>query len=552
MKKRDGHEDAKIRPLTVYLLKTSIKEFKDAIDPESLPRLNTIKLKKGLGFTGVMYWERGLTTPPLWKDFLLEGTDDPLNNLDNLHQSVLVMLKPKKKKRIIAIVFGYARALLKPSCYELDFGLKVVMNVVDPDKLRCLDASNFEEIPVLTKKQASRVSALEMFDVDQESDMLQSLVGTPKEKLADGKEPLLGKVIAGSSALSLRVGIYFKGLGDLSAELLDYYARDDYKTHGFEWVDHLKSVKDKDLIATLDDALLAALKAKDTDHVSMAPPEIIEWEDYEGIRIGSSQKATPFEFAIEDFYSQVKNIYKWDVDRLTSIPINLVQRTEAKAGKRFPLYRCLIFEHLLGAVRYVFTGGGWFNIDQDFTKKVTKFISSLHEANLVMPDYDGSVDKSEGDYTIRTCRANKDFALMDKKLVLPTNARTRVEVCDIFTKARQLVHIKPYKGSSTLSHLFSQGAVSADLFQLDGGFRDQTRKEIESTNKGLANLIPTGSGQVDITSFEVVFAIIKKRTASKTAWQTSLPFFAQLNLMQVAQRLQVKSYKVAVKLISIS
>ncbi|MDP2874958.1 MAG: TIGR04141 family sporadically distributed protein [Holophaga sp.] len=550
MTETDDRGDLKIQALTVFLLKPTIKKFEQALDPDLKPTL--ITLKGGLGFNGVAYWVKGSNNPPRWKDFLLEGTDDTLDGLENRHQSVLVMIRTGRPARTFAFVFGYARSFLKPTSYVTDFGLKVVMNVVDPDKLRCVDSAILEEIPVQTRRQASRVSAMELFEVDKDSDMLRSLVGTPMETLPDGKKPRLGKVIAGSSNLALRLGIAFDELGDLCKDLLDFYQRDDYKRHGFDWVDHLRPVKDKDLIEKLDMALLGAIQAKDTSHVYLAPPEIIDWEDFDGIRFGAAKKATPVEFDIEELYQQRDDPTAWGLDDLRKKGLSIVSRTGGLDDKRFSLYRCLLFDHTLGTERYVLTNGAWYNIETSFAAKVTAFVGSLPVSGVTLADFDKAIDKSEGDYSTRICRGNPDFALMDRKNVKPTNARTPVEVCDIFTRALQFIHIKPFKASSTLSHLFSQGAVSADLFQVDQGYRAEAKKKVAMTNKSLAGLIPTRSGQIDMAPFEIVYAIIWKSHAGSGPWQTALPFFAQLNLMQTAQRMRLKSFNVTLKLIEIA
>lgn len=546
----DDRGDLKIQALTVFLLKPTIRKFEQALDPELKPI--AITLKSGLGFLGVAYWVKGDNNPPRWKDFLLEGTDDTLVGLENCHQSVLVMVKTRRSSRTFAFVFGYARSFLKPTSYVSDFGLKVVMNVVDPDKLRCVDSAILEEIPVQTRRQASRVSAMELFEVDKDSDMLRSLVGTPMETLPDGKEPRLGKVIAGGSTLALRLGIAFNELGDLCKDLFDYYQRDDYKKHGFDWVDHLRPVRDKDLIEKLDIALLGAIQAKDTSNVYLAPPEIIDWEDFEGIRFGGAKKATPVEFDIEELYRHRDDPAGWDLEDLRRKGLSIVGRAGGKDDRRFSLYRCLVFDHTLGAERYVLTNGAWYTIEADFAAKVSTFVGGLSESSVILADFDKAIDKSEGDYSARVCRGNPDFALMDRKTVKPTNARTPVEVCDIFTKAMQFIHIKPFKASSTLSHLFSQGAVSADLFQVDQGYRTEAKKKVALANKSLASLIPTRVGQIDMAPFEIVYAIIWKRHSGPGPWQIALPFFAQLNLMQTAQRMKLKSFNVTLKLIEIA
>jgi uncharacterized protein (TIGR04141 family) len=320
----------------------------------------------------------------------------------------------------------------------------------------------------------------------------------------------------------------------------------------FDWVDHLRPVKDKDLCGVLDLALLGAIQAQDADHVYLAPPEIIDWEDYDGIRFGTAKKTEPAEFEIESFYAYMKDPMDWDLERLRKAGLSLVRRAEGVDDRRFTLYRCLIFDHAHGNERYVLTNGGWYNIEADFAAKVTGFVADLQEATLDLPQYDPAIDTRESEYTARACANNQAFALMDQKNVKPTNARTLVEVCDIFTEAGQFVHIKPFKASSTLSHLFSQGAVSAELFQCDPGYRSQARKKVISTRRPLGTLIPSKSGIITVAPFEVVFAVIWKDHAEKGPWQTALPFFAQLNLMQVAQRLQMKNFRVSMKLIKIN
>ena len=546
MAKHKKAGEPNIRPLTVYLLKDSVKSFADALDDPKA--VEEIALKRGLDFAGAMFRGKQEAAPPNWKAFLCEGTDDPLANLENQHQSVLLLVRPRRPRRILAFVFGYARALLKPSSYETDFGLKVVMNVVDPDKLRCLDASTLEEIPVQTKKQASRVSALEMFEVDPDSDMLRALTGTPKEQLEDGTKPRLGKVVSGSAALAVRPNLRFDELGDLSRELLALYARDDYKKHGFEWVDHLRQVRDKDLVEQLDGILLKALQKKDVDKVTLAPPEVLDWERFGHLHFSCAGDQQFDDFRVEDFYAVMGDAASWTVHRLRR---TTVVTTDAAAGKemaKHPLHRSLVFDTTWKRERYLLTNGLWFCLDGAFAKTVETFLAKLPEASISLAPFQKAKHKTEGGYTTAVCRGAKDFAHMDRKLVRPTNGRTDIEVCDIFTSARQFVHIKPYKGSSTLSHLFAQGAVSADLFQGDSGFRDAARKQIARSSAKLAKLVPTAPGVAKVANFEVVFAVIKKKPKAGTKWQHTLPFFAQLHLMQSAKQIQ-RSYRVAIKLI---
>ena len=46
-----------------------------------------------------------------------------------------------------------------------------------------------------------------------------------------------------------------------------------------------------------------------------------------------------------------------------------------------------------------------------------------------------------------------------------------MEFCDVFSKTKELVHIKRYGGSATLSHLFYHGVNSTEFFQMDVEYR---------------------------------------------------------------------------------
>ncbi|MCP4900880.1 MAG: hypothetical protein GY906_28265, partial [bacterium] len=119
------------------------------------------------------------------------------------------------------------------------------------------------------------------------------------------------------------------------------------------------------------------------------------------------------------------------------------------------------------------------------------------------------------------------FLLMDKDTISIPGGRSSVEFCDLYTIDRHIIHVKRYRGSSSsLSHLFAQALVSAEIFSGDIDFRkavnaklepDFTIPHIENTKRD---------------DYEIVFAIIRG-----PARPTSLLSFARLNLMRTCQRL---------------
>ena len=131
---------------------------------------------------------------------------------------------------------------------------------------------------------------------------------------------------------------------------------------------------------------------------------------------------------------------------------------------------------------------------------------------------------------------------LDKKEIMIGRGYSRVEVCDVYSLKKQLVHVKRYSGSSTLSHLFNQGFVSASLL-FNPDFRQKFNKKIEkldgSDNFKIKNLKnrPNRNGE----NYEVVFAIITK--FSKKA--LNIPFFSKLTLNNIYNNLSNLGYKVS-------
>lgn len=534
----------KTQSLTVYLLKNEIKSPDHALADSG--KLKELKFGDNVGFEGAAYCKNLPAEAPTWAEFVQPVVADNLKDLlKNRHSSLVLFVKASA--RLFAVVFGYGRSLLDPCSYVRDFGLKVVLNAVDPDKLRCVDTNTLEEIPVATRQQASKVSALELFDIDRETEMMKALVGSPKPGLLAGNIKL-GNTISGSAALSLRAKMNTKSLAKLCGGLLSIYKRKDYQTSGFDWVDNLRPISDPTRVMQLDEQLLAALKTKDVQTIHLAPPELIDWERNPRFRYSTdgNRRRPPFEeLDIADFYTVSTDLAKMTRDDLLKSRLTLKYADNPAHKHRYSLYDCIVFDTEKGGVRCVLAGGMWFDIDLKFAKKVEHSIERIQESSLVLPD--AKSGEREDAYTRRTCSGCPKMVLMDKKCVVPTDARTKIEVCDIFTQGRQFVHIKPYKSSSTLSHLFSQGTISADLFQNDPGFRKEAKIIVEKENRTVARQM-SGAKTIDPRDYEIVYAVIMANNG-ETPWQKKLPFFAKLNLRQATTMLRNRGYKVAVKLI---
>ena len=106
--------------------------------------------------------------------------------------------------------------------------------------------------------------------------------------------------------------------------------------------------------------------------------------------------------------------------------------------------------------------------------------------------------------------------------------------------------------SSTLSHLFRQGLVSAELLVRDASFRSQVRELVDEVEQrraandqrfatGFKNLFNAAGATPG--HHEIVFVIIGDWQGQ--ASPLSLPFFSQVNLRQRAEDFRAMGFRVA-------
>ena len=132
--------------------------------------------------------------------------------------------------------------------------------------------------------------------------------------------------------------------------------------------------------------------------------------------------------------------------------------------------------------------------------------------------------------------ADPGLALFDRVEIRIPGQRTPIEACDVLGDHR-LIHVKRRTSSATLSHLFSQGWVSAQNFRWVAEVREQMRARL--AGHALEGSIPTG--EPGPGEFTVVFAVLAKNAA---ALPGDLPFFSKLNLARAARDVRRAGYEV--------
>jgi uncharacterized protein (TIGR04141 family) len=330
-------------------------------------------------------------------------------------------------------------------------------------------------------------------------------------------------------------------LSKLCDDLLDAYKSTRYRERGFGFIDHLRRVTNKGEKAELDDALVQALNegGDALDDLHLAIPEAIDWLAVDGIRLsgerkGNSLHADPSVSA----YLRLRADKEIDLPRLKRDQVLAMgAETEAPIG-HWSIYRCIVYQTRRNGRLYVLSAGDWFWVAESYVQKVTDYVAQLPELEIDLPDC--APNSREDAYNVAAAEATGCLCL-DGKFVtesVPDN----VEVCDLLSPDRKLIHVKKRGSSSTLSHLFNQGVNSAEWLREDAAFRTEAREMANGINPQIAEALP--SGEFEPSDYEVAFVVI---TRSERDSPLTLPFFSLVSLRNAARTLRHQGYRVTVK-----
>lgn len=197
----------------------------------------------------------------------------------------------------------------------------------------------------------------------------------------------------------------------------------------------------------------------------------------------------------------------------------------------------------MGPERYFLMDGEWFEIGADYVRTSRDVIGRLFLAapSVALPPWSLAVNRTEYDYnSYVAARSEGRILCLDKnrKVRDPLGARSPLEICDLLGPDNELVHVKRAEDSAPLSHLFSQGLVSAQsLLYGPAVVREQFAAEVARLGRG--RVLPDG-----FTPKKVVFAILMDN--GKELSPDSLFPFSQVTLAHAAKILGTYGIEVEV------
>ncbi|MFH0892784.1 MAG: TIGR04141 family sporadically distributed protein [Candidatus Falkowbacteria bacterium] len=508
--------------LSIYLIK---REYVD--DEEIVKNIGSLSVEQ-IDNVGKIYYGESHTFPPTWlKKFFGDGFDNRISPEDNdrlkiYNASAKALFLIGASGRLFALTFGYGRCFLNPGVWEERFGLKVLVNIVDPDNVWSIDKKNMSITPKLVTEQMTKRGSVSDFGIDIEQDLLQGMTG--KSKFEE-----FGRTVTGKDALSLSVKINTSTIVGFLESCYEKYNSDDYKRNNFEWIDHIAEIKSPQIVNNLDGELMGKIVNSDTEKIWMAIPDIVPWEKVAEFRIESNNASLGDDVELNTF---IESLNQEDRDSLSlevfkSRVISCVGAENEELINEWKAYDCLCGEIILSGKTYILSNSKWYQIETNYANTVNTYFNSIRDTAPVITLPESGIGEHEDAYNERVASELSGVCCMDRQIITLGGARGGIEFCDLLTNDKKIIHVKRYGTSSVLSHLFSQGLVSGDLFLSDADFRNKVRNKLPDTHKPL---VPTEV--FNPAEYTIIYAVV-----SRSGSLIDIPFFSKVNLRNAIKRL---------------
>jgi uncharacterized protein (TIGR04141 family) len=507
--------------MTVFLMKEGVKKPK-VIEENNKPNHKEINLSN---LKADFYWEFKPSKPG-WIA-LFEDVSE-LSDINFYGVSSRALLIFEIGGRVVCFCFGHSRHLIQPLLIERYFGLKVALNLTDPKLIKSIDKSTISSIPFRSRSQSSKNVSISEFDFKFDWEILKTISGVV-ERDDDEYE-----MVTGCDSVSIYTDIEFDEIPDLALRLINASKEERYKEK-YPWIDCIVPVRDKSLISKLDSQLIDKICSNSFQEVWLAPPKLIPFEDFSGFAYNRRKKnkssvQTYPELDLEACL-KIKGYYEsLDADKVKKTKIFLYNGNKEKLDS-WTLYQCLNGEVEIDGEMYLLNDGEWYQINRDFSETVNEYFIKFPRSSLALPNYRGKTEPKYLEYVT----TNFNFALLDRKGVKPNTASSSIEFCDLFTEDEELIHVKRYSASATLSHLFSQAYVSAEALLHYEEIVDQVNEHLGGYNGFKLRFNPNTWPRKQ----KIIFAVMQKRKGD-----LHFPFFSKVNFKQYSQRLMDMGFKV--------
>lgn len=512
--------------LSIYMIKDDYASSDKLIIDDQAEILTSIEN------VGVAYFRPSAFYEPKWlKSFF--GNVLSVNDVFTANARVALIIRipivedGKNVFKAFAVTMGYGKYLFKENVIEERFGLRVVLNTIKPDSLRRINKTSIGGNQKISNEQLPLKADIGEFGFDIDRDLIGFVTGVSDD------EAYVKGIMTGGDMLNLTADVDISNIKEFIKKTYDKYQLKTYRTN-FAWVDHIQKVKDSRLLDILNTELINQINNK-SPNIWMAVPDIINWEDISGFKYSNQGIQSDIEIGLV-CHSFRNGLIK--ADQLKSKRIIAVDAMDDETiYKSWQAYNCLYGELEVNGKAYCINNGKWYCVDNDFVAQINGDYLNTNISPIKFIDF-SSKHSNENEYSKDFVSTDPNtYLCMDKKNIAHGGGHSKIELCDILMANNSFIHVKPYSGSSTLSHLFNQAVVSAELVLSDLEFYNKANTEIGKASADKQFLL-NKDNKITIT-----FGIISKGPEDRP----EIPFFSKVAFKYIKRRLETFGCDIYIK-----
>ncbi|MEV5142904.1 DUF6119 family protein [Streptomyces sp. NPDC052727] len=449
-------------------------------------------------------------------------------------------------ERVFAVCFGYGSSSLEWSWIEPNFGLLFASRAYNTLALNEIRSRRIDPSARTQSVQIPNRTGIRDFDVELEGEFIRRVVG----ELDDGCEiEGLGAVVATDSvAFKTETDLY--EVRRVLKRMLDTVGINDAREE-LRFIDALEPLRSNaEVTADLEKLLALSLfgdratkQSTPTNEdvanldpliLSFAPPDDLTIENVHLIRLKRGDEiAFMQEMNIPSLLDGLSE-FRGSLGRtaLKDIKVMAIDSDGNPASQSTPLKNWLIFEAASEDKRYLLTLGKWFALAESYARQLDHDLAEIEDVTslLNLRDWVKSEEtpeeSGENGYNKRAARNRDDLVVLDTDTI--SSVGDQIEACDLLHRGGHLIHVKKWSDSQTLSHLFSQGYVSATTLTEDADYRLAFIEKVISLSPSFEEVARTAP-----TKVTYAIAVTGTRPIPD-----SLPTFSKVNLRGFVRKLR--------------
>ncbi|MET8267171.1 DUF6119 family protein [Micromonospora arida] len=448
---------------------------------------------------------------------------------------------------VYALAYGtVGRHMVDLDLANSGFGIGFAVRSLAPDEIKQVRRRVFGTSGRVDRNMVPGGQHIRMYGIDKWGEIVGQVCGrTLNPNLTVCRSTGKATPVEGSDALRIHLGVEPASLlADLRE--IDRVSKQETPFADLEFITQIRPVPARDpRLSKVEEQLDRLLRLPDPAEVGLAVPgrifsEIERIQSYR-LRVPKSglRPVHLTELTLADVLAQTEGVP--DCERWASLCNGRVTLYADAAGAEeigsTAASRWITAQLAHGESQLLLHEGGWYEIGDQHRKFLRDEIEQIlaGPASFALPAWTADLSDEEA-YNIRAAQVC-GLTLLDRKLLRTGQHHRGFEACDLLGPGDELIHVKRAKGSSALSHLFAQGAVSVDALRYEPDARTALVEMVKRQPSGRAV-------DLNFQPRKVIYAIALG--SGKPLTVKSLFTFAQVALYRAMKSLRNEGVEVEV------